>query len=211
MHTEAPILYDLRDEQTDPHPKTKRTRVRKPEDVDAVVLHQAGVEFGAGRGRPLRYRALGVSCHAMGFRDGSAVLTTPPLWRLSHANRLNGRSVGLEIDGLYPGVRGGAVRQGEATAEVQITVEAGRLALRALVAAARADGCPIRYILAHCQADSWRKTDPGQWLWQEVALACGVDELGLETQPELTTAHHSGPRRHGLPIPDAWRLPTCEG
>ena len=202
-------LHDIRDRAVDPHPKGYssggRTKRRDVSKIDTVVIHQAGIAFSAKRGQELYERALGVACHAMAFRDGSAVLAAPASWYIIHGNRYNATSLGLEIDGRYPGVRGGKAPGGKpATPEDPLVVEAARLALSQLVRTAREDGCPITKIRAHRQADSWRRADPGEWLYQEVVLAYAIPVLGLEADINETLGHYKGPKRRGKPIPREW-------
>ncbi|HVI00877.1 MAG TPA: N-acetylmuramoyl-L-alanine amidase [Enhygromyxa sp.] len=212
-------VYDLRSEQTDPHPKSKRDRygktiVRAPAAIDSIVLHQTGVEFDPPRGRTERIdlarRALDVACHAMAFRAGFLVLPVEPLWYVHHASRLNTRSLGLEVDGNYPGLVGRKPMRGSPTALSEETVAAARAGVRLLLELGRAAGCEIKYIYAHRQCDSWRAADPGQGLWQRVVLEYAVPELGLETRPRETFSHPEGQRRHGYPVPVLWD-PDGEG
>jgi hypothetical protein len=206
-------LFDLRGEQSNPHPKSKRghdgaTIVRSPASIDAIVLHQTATDFSPPRGQSgplaLARRSLGVACHAMAFRDGFVTLPAEPLWYLHHADRLNARSLGLEVEGNYPGLVGRKVAQGKPTELTEQTIEAARAGVKLLVEVARAVGCPVRYIFAHRQTDSWRTADPGEALWRAVVLDYAVPVLGLETRPSDWFAHHKGKTRNGKPIPAQW-------
>ena len=201
-------VYDLRDEADLAHPKSRirggRTVQRNPADVDSIVLHQAGIDFAdreteVGTAR----RALAVACHAMAF-EGFVSLCAPLTHYMSHANALNKRSLGLEVDGLYPGLKGRAIKGKTATVLTDEIVGAARAALEILVELGHGEGMPIRYIYAHRQADSWRRPDPGQELWQAVVLDFAVPVLGLETRPGETFANAKGPSRRGWPVPLAW-------
>src|SRR5690606_11252294 len=113
---ETPMI-DLRAERVASAPKIKMTGkrpvVRDPSTVTGICLHQTAVEYGvsaaqlraAGGDRRLALarRALNVACHAMAFRDGFFVVSTPLPWYVNHGNGLNATRLGLEIDGRYPG------------------------------------------------------------------------------------------------------------
>src|SRR5690606_29074258 len=84
------------------------------------------------------------------------------------------------------------------------TIAAARAGVAALVVAGRRAGCPIRYIYAHRQADSWRRADPGQESRERVVLEYAVPVLGLETRPHEKIRHHTIRQRDGKPIPVEW-------
>jgi hypothetical protein len=200
-------VYDLRAEARDPRPKSRvrhgKTTRRDPSAIDAIVLHQAGIKFG-GTGETLVRRSLNVACHAMAF-DGALALAAPLEWYIHHGDRFNATTLGLEVDGLYPGILGGKTAGGgPETPLTEGTVAAAREGVRRLVVDGRAMGMPIQYIYAHRQADSWRRADPGQGLWQRIVLEYAVPMLGLETRPGKVLPHKDGPRRDGLPVPMAW-------
>lgn len=192
-----------------------RTLVRLAETVDGVVLHQTACVFG-----PLdpvrRYRrALKIPAHVTAFRDGVFVQAAPLPWFLYHANALNARSLGLECEGQYPGLRNDPstpVREDEETfwaggartptPLTPLAIATFRAALRHLVVGGRALGMPIRYLWAHRQSSDSRRSDPGQELWETVAVDYGQRELGLVLQPREVFG--AGAKR-GRPIPIAWQ------
>ena len=206
---EGVTLYDLRSEQSDPHPKSKRDRNgktvrRTPAAIDAIVLHQTAVRFGAASKQKLPRRALNVACHAMAFLDGFLVWPVEPLWYIHHADRLNARSLGLEVDGVYPGLIGGKTGAQKETPLTDEVIKAARMGIKLLVEEGRRRGCPIKYIFAHRQCDSWRRADPGEGLWRRVVLEYAVPELQLVAQPRETFPHPKGPTRRGKSIPTRW-------
>ena len=177
---------------------------RRPERVDAVVLHQTACVYGLKAGKDARNaRALEIPAHALAFRDGTAVFAHPLETYLYHANSANARSLGLEIEGRYPGspddprtpVREDAVR-GEPTPVTELVVETACFALSELVRRGRALGMPLRYLLAHRQYSASRRADPGWELWARVALAM-AGPLDLLTMPEWAEGG-------GKPIPVSW-------
>ncbi|MFO7564572.1 MAG: N-acetylmuramoyl-L-alanine amidase [Enhygromyxa sp.] len=201
-------LFDLRSERTDPHPKSKirsgKTVRRHPASIDAIVLHQTAVVFSAKSPELLARRSLGVACHAMAFRPGFVAWPVDPLWYIYHADRLNARSLGLEVEGNYPGLIGGRVGSGHETPLTDAVVKAARMGVKLLVEEGRRQGCPIKFIYGHRQCDSWRRADPGEGLWRRVVLEYAVPQLGLIARPAETFPHPKGPSRNGKTIPKRW-------
>lgn len=202
-------LHDLHGARTDPHPKSKRDRHgktvrRTPAGIDAIVLHQTAVRFSAASDELLARRALDVACHAMAFYPGFVVWAADPLWYIYHADRLNARSVGLEVEGNYPGLVGGKIGSGEETPLTDAVVKAARMGVKLLVEEGRRAGCPIKYIYGHRQCDSWRRADPGEGLWRKVVLEYAVPELKLVARPTETFPHPKGQSRNGKSIPTRW-------
>lgn len=217
---DAPMI-DLRTERVASAPKikmaAKRPVVRDPAIVTGVCLHQTAVEYGvsaaqlraAGGDRRLALarRALNVACHAMAFRDGFFVAAAPLRWHVNHGNGLNATTLGLEIDGRYPGrpddPRTTPRREdlestwgGEPSEITPALIAAARSALRWLVETGRAEGMPIEWIWAHRQSSATRRGDPGWELWGEVG-EWGAAELGLRVDYARTVGS-------GRPIPVEW-------
>jgi hypothetical protein len=204
--------YDLRSEQDDPHPKSKtsggRTVRRAVRAVTGVTIHQTAVEYGVAQYQinaaggdeelALARRSLKVACHAMAFRRGFYTLSAPLDWLIYHGNGFNDTTLGLEIDGNYPGLRGGTTWNGKpATTLSDETVLAARAALYALVHEGRSLGMPITQLYAHRQSSKTRRSDPGQELWEAVVLDYAVPELGL-------VLDQSRVLRDGYPVPVEW-------
>lgn len=220
-------FYDLRAKQDYVYPGGKRKVrtvdrqhsvpfMRDPKTVDAIVIHQTACEFGVSRAMAKRFgnvetarahRALDVACHALAFRNGYFVAAHDLRVYVNHGNRLNARSLGLEIEGRYPGLMDDpdtVAREdlrttwgGEPTVLTDKTVETARAALKWLVEEGRKYGMPIKYIFAHRQSSDHRRSDPGEELWKRVVLDYAVAELGLETMPETRW-------RQGYSIPKEW-------
>lgn len=202
------MILDLRNEQKPGGPDPKcgkiaggRLVMRDPASIDAIVLHQTACTFGASsaaiqaaggdKSKARHQRALGVHAHSTAFTDGTAVIAYPLRAYVYHGNGANSRSLGLEIEGHYDGIPGGKL--GDPS---DMTIETAREALRWLVEAARAEGMPIRYVLAHRQYSSSRRSDPGWKIWRDVGVWSEA-ALGLTPLPTLTD-------RDGAPIPKAW-------
>lgn len=230
-HQEAPSFYDLRAEQDYRYPNGKHKVklasgpnavnpvpvMRKPEDIDTIVIHQTACEFGvsaqaiklAGGDRDLAKarRALDVACHALAFRQGFFVAAHPLLAYVYHGNRLNDRSLGIEIEGRYPGLVDDpntlpredldTTYGGHPTELTETTIVTANAALTWLVEEASEHGINIKYIMAHRQSSDDRRSDPGEEIWKQVVLEFATRVLGLETKPENTW-------REGRSIPLAW-------
>lgn len=221
----VPRFYDLRAEQDFAYPGgKKKARIRRgqpvrrdPKKVDGIVIHQTAVEFGVSAGQvrrsggdrelALARRGLDVACHAIAFRSGIYVAGHDLEIHVNHGNALNATTLGLEIDGRYPGLEDDpdtVAREdisttwgGKPTELVERTIATGRAALRYLVDEGRALGMPIRKIYAHRQSSLTRRSDPGQGIWREVVLDFGVPELGLTVYPSVIV-------RQGYKIPAIW-------
>lgn len=188
-----------------------RTFVRKPEDVTGIGIHQTACVFGPLDDPQKRHRrALKVPAHVLAFRDGVYAQSAPLLWELYHGNALNPFTLGLELEGQYPGLlddpstpvredektfwSGGSGKPTPLDAQALSTF---RVALAFLVEEGRRLGCPIKYIWAHRQANGTRTSDPGQEIWQRVVIDFGEKSLGLQARCADTW-------RDGRPIPKAW-------
>jgi len=218
-------FIDLRSQQDYVYPNGKRKAkllrsgapvMREPKEVDSIVIHQTACEFGVSRRAVSLFgdaesaraqRALDVACHALAFRNGYFVAAHDLRVYVNHANRLNDRSLGLEIEGRYPGLMDDpatVAREdlkttwgGKPTVLTAQTVETACAALKWLVDEGRRYSMPIQYIFAHRQSSDTRRSDPGQEIWQRVVLDYAVPVLGLKTQPETLW-------RQGYSIPTQW-------
>jgi hypothetical protein len=211
-------VVDLTGKQTNPPADSSKFKldakgkvvVRDPKTVNGIMLHQTGVWYGVSAGQvsaaggdkhaALHNRSLGVACHLIAFDGqgasiecGHAVQPNPLPWYVYQANTANSESLGLEIEGIYPGL----VSMGGQEPSERV-INAARDAVRYMVEQGRAQGMPIRYVWAHRQSSATRRSDPGEAIWKKVALAYAVPVLGLETQPARTWGD-------GKPIPVEWQ------
>lgn len=202
------MVIDLRAEQKPGGPDAKcgklsggRLVMRDPASIDAVCLHQTAKFYGVApyqvqaakgdRALAKHRRGLNVHAHVTSWNDGAFTAAYPLRAYVHHGNGANSRSLGLEIEGHYDGIPGGKL--GDPT---DLTIATAREALRWLVEAARAEGMPIRHILAHRQYSSSRRSDPGWKIWRDVGV-WSEEALGLTPLPTLTD-------RDGAAIPKAW-------
>ena len=209
-------VIDLRGKQKALPKPAKKWRIRNGQvvsrdmsTVDGVVLHQTAVWYGVSKRqvreaggdehKALHNRGLKIACHAIAFGGDKAdldcahaVITNPLQWYVNHGSRLNKKSLGLEIEGKYPGL----MKHSDERVPDHV-IKAACDALRFLVEEGRKQGAPIKYVWAHRQSSPTRRDDPGEEIWQRVALDYGVKVLGLETQPQKTWGK-------GSPIPVEW-------
>lgn len=180
---------------------------RNPKAVSGITIHQTAVEFGVSprqlreangdRKKALARRGLDVACHSIAF-DGFFVRTTPLSYYVYHGNGFNAFELGLEIDGLYPGLVGGRTwSKGEPTELTDSRIMAARAALKDLVTRGREMGMPIRSLHAHRQSSASRRSDPGEAIWKAVVLEYAVPVLKLRL-------HQGRTLRDGRPVPKEW-------
>lgn len=209
-------VVDLTAAQTNPPAEPSQFKlssgkvvVRDPGSVTGIMLHQTGVWFsvadyqvaeaGGDRHAALHNRALRVACHLIAFDGheaklecGHVVWPNPLDWYVYQANLANAESIGIECEGLYPGLES----QAGATPSARL-IAAARDAVRFSVEQGRSLGMPIQYIWAHRQSSALRQGDPGESLWRSVVLEYAVPVLGLQTQTSRTWGD-------GRPVPIQW-------
>lgn len=188
-----------------------KTLVRKMADISSVCFHQTACVFGPLDEPERRWRrALRIPAHVVAFRDGVFAQSAPLSWFLYHGNGVNGFSFGLELEGQYPGLLDDPftpVREDEKTfwpsGSAKPTplhpeaLETFRAATRWLIEEGRRQGAPLKYALAHRQANGQKPSDPGQEIWQRVVIETACKEMGLEPRPGMTWGD-------GKTIPKAW-------
>lgn len=177
---------------------------RDPTTVPAIEVHQFGCELGVSRlqlknagGDPrlaLRHRVLKQPYHVVGMLNGDVIRNHPVTRYTFHGNGGNSFTLGVGIEGNYPG------RERSRTAKhtaLERAVMVGRAALAEAEKMLREGGVtgPIK-VHAHRNFSSERAADPGEGLWREV-VAWGAEQLGLVTDLELRQGS-------GLPIPVEW-------
>jgi hypothetical protein len=214
-------LYDLRNERVASRPKVRmdsptRPHVRAPERVIGICLHQTAVRFGTSpaqlraakgdRALALASRALNIASHLTVFCEasdkshGPLIVPNAPLrWHVNHGNGLNPLAQGMEIDGLYAGIMSDprTVWAGKTpTPAMESTLEVARAGLRWLYESSMNENMRLQYLWAHRQSSATRRSDPGEWLWRNVAT-WARDQLGLKWEPSRTWGD-------GLPLPAVW-------
>lgn len=176
---------------------------RKPRSIDGIVIHQTGCWFGVSKAllkemggnyvAAKHRRALNVAAHMTAFDTGFAVLAHPLDWYVYHANSLCARSLGLEVEGAFPGV----MSKGKYLTPKLI--QAACDGLEYLVDRGRSMGMPLKFIWAHRQSSPSKENDPGEEIWRKIVLGFAVPKLRLQVQNDYASG--------GKPIPESWREP----
>lgn len=178
------LFYDLRRESDSRNIHGRRRWAQ----ITGITMHQCGVDLGAEK--PGRWDTL--SAHVGASCEGNVFWVHELEHLVWHGNELNGSTVGLECEGLYPGVAG---QPGQVvTPEL---VKAAQEAIRWICGVVQIHGGQVTHLYAHRQTAGSRRADPGEELWKLVALPV-MAELGLSD---------GGPKfriDNGRVIPEAW-------
>lgn len=171
--------------------------------VTGVCLHQTACVLGE---RPERWATVGAHYGVM--RSGRVVgIYDDDLW-IAHGNGWNAGTVGIEIDGLLAGVDGdlATVWDDPSTPKRELpttlTDEQVRSTcelIRRIHGRVTANGGTLRALVAHRQASSSRRNDPGSAVWKRIAMPMSL-ELSLSDGGRGFTLGD------GFPIPEVWDL-----
>lgn len=198
-------------------PKTYNPIPRAWTQVKGICLHQTACDMGE---RIERYDTIGA--HFAVLRSGR-VLRMADLDRVViHGNGWNNQCVGIEVNGLYAGLEDDpdtALDEALRTTwddpttptrerPQQVTpqaMESTRQLVRWIVEEVRLRHGEVKVLVAHRQAVDSRRNDPGQAIWQQVAVPLHA-ELGLDDGGVGFVI----PGSTGYAIPEAWD-PRCTG
>lgn len=195
-------LPPIVDRKMHARPRYKPYR-RRWVDVTGICLHQTACRLGE---RPSRWDTVGA--HWGVTAAGVRIRLHPSNMRVGHAQAWNAQTVGIEVDGLYPGIVGdprtlwddpSTPRRERASVLTDMAVEATRQIIRDIVAEVAEHGGDVRALVAHRQSSINRRNDPGSEIWQRIALPMKA-ELGLRDGGESDHTFEVG----GRPIPEAW-------
>jgi len=163
-------FYDLRKE-------SDRSNIhgRRPwTQITGITLHQCAVDFG--HEKPARWDSLWAQTAAS--LEGDFFLVHDLQALVWHGHGFNPTDVGLELEGLYAGIAGppdGSATPQTPTPELIATAQGG---IRWIYEQVKRHGGQLRYLHAHRQSRDSRRADPGQELWQAIAIPM-MAELGL--------------------------------
>ena len=185
-------LYDV----TTKHPvKNAYSYRRKLSRIDSVTLHQTGCNL------PERLaRWYSIRCN-LGITRLGKVIKVNGFDVIPHcSNRLNHRSIGIEISGNFRGDESnprtlwkpGGRRAKMSAAQIGAARNAIELCCNDVAKA----GGEIKYVFGHRQANRGKPNCPGELIWKNVAL-WAQEKLGLVSDPMFTISK-------GLPIPNVW-------
>lgn len=164
-------------------------------DIDVIVLHQTGVLMSD---TPERFRTLDAHIGILIDHPTPIVQVQDLLAYMHHANELNEPSIGIEINGRFPGRKSRydpAKHTAAGPADSQIADT--RRAIAWLCETAEENGGAITRILPHRVSNDMRQADPGEVAWREIGL-WAIHEYGLT---DGGAGYCVG---DGMPIPFAW-------
>ena len=181
---------------------------RRPEAITGLVFHQTAVSYGvsprqiraAGGDEDLaqQMRALRIPAHFVAFREGWVVQHAPIEAYLYHGNAFNSWTIGLELEGRYPGLTRDA--DGSHDELDEFTLHTFRETVRIAAERAEGAGCHLTTCYAHRQSSGTRRADPGEAIWRWVVMDYAVGELGLEINPGFTLPSLKSGRGRTIPI-----------
>lgn len=189
---DVPEIADIRDDH--PHPKLYKCG-RSPADVDSIVLHQTGCKMPTSAAGWSRLNAhIGITS------EGLVVFANGFLDWIWHAQGLSQRSIGVEVAGNFQGLvndpktlwKGG----GPAATLTPEMIAGAEVAAQLISDECERLGITIRYIFAHRQSKDTRTADPGQDIWQRIAIPW-EEEFGADIDTEFCCGS-------GKPIPREW-------
>lgn len=195
-------------------PREYTPMLRSWSSISGVTLHQTACDMGE---RVERYDTIGA--HFSVLRSGRVIWHADLDRTVYHGNGWNARCIGIEVNGLYAGLEDDpdtALDEAMRTTwddpstptreqPMQVTPRAMR-STRQLVRWIRIQvarrGGRLGVLGAHRQSSRDRRNDPGEAIWQQVALPLHA-ELGM-------TDGGVGFEIGGYAVPEAWD-PRCAG
>lgn len=219
-------MLDITHLQTEPPDRPEHfyvenghVRRRDIRTIRRIVVHQTACDFGVGASllkaaggdakKAELLRAKNVAAHVTAFMQGEFVYAIPVDWVVKHGNGFNIDSVGLEVEGLYPGLTNVPStipgKHSAVTPLTDSTIHAAREAVKFLVEKVAQLGGRITHINAHRQASTTRRADPGEGVWKAVVVDYARPVLGLKTDVDLVVPPTSARQKKlGYPIPREW-------
>lgn len=171
-------------------PRNARTRSRLLSSITSIVLHQTGCEM------PRKPKGWGrVNAHYGITQEGVAIAINPLGMFIWHAQRLSPGSIGIEIEGNYPGVSGDTSTLWKPGGGPHV------LGDRMIQAAARIlhdirKQVSIHHVYAHRQSTRNRRACPGQAIWEQIGIPMR-EKLGC-SEHDLTQTF--GERARQIPV-----------
>lgn len=173
-------------------PRNARTRSRSLSTITSIVLHQTGCEM------PRKPKGWGrVNAHYGITQEGLAIAINPLDMFIWHAQRLSSFSVGIEIEGNYPGVSGDVTTLWKGGGGPHV------LSDRMVQAAFRIlhdiqKQVAVHHVYAHRQSSRNRRACPGQSIWGQIGIPMR-EKLGC-SEHDLTQTFGE----HARQIPVEW-------
>lgn len=188
-------IHDIRGEHQRPRLYSHQ---RGWPEINGVTLHQTGCEMPQhpnGWGR--------VNAHIGITQEGRTILINEFTDMIWHAQGLSKTTIGIEIEGNFPGVRGDMRTLWKGGGGPHFFNIAMKMALdecfELLCTEFDRNNAAWESVHAHRQSSRSRRADPGSEIWQTIAMPWGK-RLGLEQAD-------GGPDWHlpkGMAIPKRW-------
>lgn len=182
----------------------RSNRLRTPDEVDSLCMHQTGVEFGTTRRQRERWGSVdaaliarfheGTPYHHVALARGFVLNNHSPALYTYHGNGANRRSMGVAIEGNFPQT---LRRKPKHTELTKTRIEAGKEAMRMAHRRATGWGATIKFVTPHRAWSKNRSGDTGPELWKLI-VAPMMEELGL------TLLDHVDTKKGGRTVPDEW-------
>lgn len=181
--------------------RSKDTPYRAWSNITAVVLHQTATNLGE---KPSRWHSIPI--HFCITRAGNIIQLYDLTEVCNHANGLNQRSVGIEIDGWYAGIEGqpktlwqpeGLTTPRQPMNLPIVQADAAKAVVEHIMNTVAVNGGKVTHIHPHRQSSKDRQSDPGSLIWATVGL-WAQNSLGLSDGGAAFTVGN------GRPIPEAW-------
>lgn len=173
--------------------------------IDSIVLHQTGCVFKYPSGSCAIWHNVPIHVGVPRSRNelGKFIKVNELQDLLWHAQGLSRRSIGIEIEGNFPGLAGNRKtwwsKGGGPHKLLPEQVEAARAAIDWIIESVNAASPePIKYIFAHRQASINRIADPGEEIWKTVGL-WAIEKYNLWTGDTKTWS-----TGNGYSLPDEW-------
>jgi len=169
--------------------------MRSWQQVDTIMLHQTGIWMND---TPDRFDT--VNAHVGILKDHATpiVQVHDLLAYCHHGNKANGFSIGIEINGHFPGlVKAFDPKRHSSAGPSERQIQSTRKALAWIMEEAKAGGGQIRHIIPHRTSNGSKPSDPGEVAWKEIGI-WAQNNLGLADK---------GPGwlvGTGVPIPGDW-------
>lgn len=169
--------------------------MRQWSDLTTIVLHQTGCWMSDN---PERFRTMNAHIGILADHETPIVQVQDLLAYMHHANKANKFSVGIEINGLFPGrVVDYRTKTHTGLGPSASQVRDARLAVQYVCDIVRSKGGQVQHIIPHRCVNPTRRSDPGEVAWKQIGV-WAQQELGL------TDGGPGWKMRKGRPIPVDW-------
>ena len=169
-------------------------RIRGWSGITGIVLHQTGCDM---RDDPERFNKLDAHFAVLREHATPIVQVQEITAYMSHANLLNRLTVGIEMNGHWPGrVKTYDPKVHTAKGPSEKQVENTKKLIQFICSEVAANGGKITNVYAHRQSNNTRQGDPGEAAWKALSPWCIAQGLS-DGGPNYTVGD-------GNPIPVDW-------